>query len=148
MFGTCNLMMMLVLVTQPPLAEQLSGQSVNEWETKPPLGWDSSDPPWVLIQPELGCLHGWRIHHGQRVPVLHHHYLKEFFPFLQPKSPLFSFETISPWPKSTPVSEGWQGEVGFPSVTNGRGVSCGQVSCHTLPIGFAHRGRKTLNLCW
>ena len=56
-----------------------------------------------LIQPDLESLTGQSIHHhsGQPVPVAHHPYCKKLLPYIQSKSPLFQFETISPCPIMT-----------------------------------------------
>ena len=59
-----------------------------------------------LIQSGLECVQGWDIQHisKQPVPVLHHPHSKRPFPFIQPKSTLFKFETISPCPITTDQS--------------------------------------------
>jgi len=51
-----------------------------------------------LIQPHLESLQGWGINHISRqfVPVPHQPHCKSLFPYIQPKSPLFELEAISP----------------------------------------------------
>ena len=59
------------------------------------------------VQPDLECLQGHGFHHtsGQPVPVPHHPYCKQLFPYIQYKSPLFQFETISPCPITDPAED-------------------------------------------
>lgn len=50
-----------------------------------------------LIQPGPPCLQGQGFYHisGQPVPLPHHPHCKRLFPYIQLKSPLFYFETVS-----------------------------------------------------
>jgi len=49
------------------------------------------------IQPGLECFQGWGIDHlsGQPGPGFHHPYAKKFLPYIQFKSALFKFKTIT-----------------------------------------------------
>jgi len=55
------------------------------------------------IPPGLECLQGWGVHRipAQPVPVPHCPHCKRLLPYIQPKSPLFQFEAISPRPFTT-----------------------------------------------
>jgi len=46
---------------------------------------------WLVVQPDLGYLWGWGVHHlsGQPVPEPHHPYGKNYFPYILSRSTLF-----------------------------------------------------------
>jgi len=49
------------------------------------------------VQPDLACFHRWGIYHlcGQPVPVFHHPHHKKILPYIQSKSTLLYFKTIT-----------------------------------------------------
>jgi len=51
-------------------------------------------PAWPWVSPGMGHHHLY----GQPVPVLHHHDCRKRLPYIQTKSPVFEFGTISPCP--------------------------------------------------
>ena len=59
------------------------------------------------VQLDSECLQEKGIHHlsGQPATVPHHPYCTKFLPYIQSKSPLFQFETISPSPITTVPAE-------------------------------------------
>ena len=59
------------------------------------------------IHPDLGCLQVWGTYHlsGQPVLVHHHPRCKRCLPYIQPKSPLFELEAISPSVTTDPAKE-------------------------------------------
>jgi len=55
------------------------------------------------IQSDTECFQVWGIDHlsGQPLPVFHHPHCKDFLPYIQSKSTLPQFKTISPCPVAT-----------------------------------------------
>jgi len=55
------------------------------------------------VQPDLECFQGLGIYSlsGQPVPVFHHPHCKKFLPYIQSKSTLLWFKTITPCPIAT-----------------------------------------------
>lgn len=58
---------------------------------------------WSHIEPDIECLQGQSIYHLSGEPVLLPHCpeCKKHFPYIHSKSPLFYFETISPYSITT-----------------------------------------------
>jgi len=59
------------------------------------------------VQPDLECVQGWGIYHlsGQLLLVFHHPHTKEFLPYMQSKSALLQFKTITACPIATGPAE-------------------------------------------